>query len=360
MKRRKFLKLSLTTAGVILSDKSVFAEGRSQILTSRISNPALKTILSDWQGTPLDQDGRFMNHEFPFIHKFSAVWKWKFKSNPQKQEKKNDTWQLEVIKNDDFLQSKEDLIVWLGHASFYVQIDGIKILIDPILGKIPVVKRLTEFPFPPEKLTDIDYILVSHAHYDHCSKDSIKQLAKQNPKAQFLTGLNLNKLLEKWTQRSVQGAGWFQQFEMDKNIQICYIPSRHWSNRSVGDANKTLWGGFVIKTQNKTVFFGGDSGFGSHFKQVGEIFSGIDVAMIGAGSYSPRWFMEHNHQDPQNAVRAFNEMKAKVMIPFHYGTFDQTDEPISESEKELLKLQKEGKIEQRLAILKIGEVFKIV
>ena len=123
----------------------------------------------------------------------------------------------------------------------------------------------------------------------------------------------------------------------------------------MGDANERLWGAFVLKSKDKTIYFGGDSGYGSHFKEVATLFPNIDVAMIGAGAYSPRWFMSPNHQDPEHAVQAFNETKAKIMIPFHYGTFDQADEPLSEPERILRQLEKEGKINQKLKILSIGE-----
>jgi L-ascorbate metabolism protein UlaG (beta-lactamase superfamily) len=362
MQRRKFIKTSIAFATVTFAGGAVaFAQKeKMQILTSRTSNPDLKTILPAWQGTPLDQDGRFMNHEFPFIHKFGTVFKWMTQKNPQKEFKKNDTWKMPVVKDDLFLSSKDDMIVPFGHATFFIRLNGKQILIDPVIGKIPATKRYTEFPINPDKLVNLDYVLVSHAHYDHCDKDSLKLLQQQNPKTKFLTGLGMKPLLKKWVEKNeIQEAGWYQQYNTDNEIEIYFLPSRHWSNRSLGDANERLWGGFVLKSKDKTIYFGGDSGYGSHFKEVGELFPNIDVALIGAGAYSPRWFMAPNHQDPEHAVQAFNDTKAKKMIPFHYGTFDQADEPLSEPEKVLLELEKEQKIVQQLRIMKLGEVFLV-
>ena len=362
MQRRKFIKISLTLTAVTATSGAVaFAQKEQmQTLTSRTNNPDLKTILPAWQGTPLDQDGRFMNHEFPFIHKFGTVFKWMTQKNPQKQLKKEDNWKMPVVKDDSFLSSKEDIIVPLGHATFYIRLNGKQILIDPVIGKIPATKRYTEFPINPDKLVNLDYILVSHAHYDHCDKDSLKLLQKQNPKAKFLTGLNMKPLLRKWIEKNeIQEAGWYQQYNTDNDVDICFLPSRHWSNRSLGDANERLWGGYVLKSKDKTIYSGGDSGYGSHFKEVGELFPDIDVALIGAGAYSPRWFMSPNHQDPEHAVQAFNDTKAKTMIPFHYGTFDQADEPLSEPEKVLSQLVLDKKVNQTLKIMKLGEVFKL-
>ena len=325
------------------------------VLSSYTSNNQLKTIHPDWKGSPLDQNGRFMNHEFPFTHKFGTAFKWMLSPNPQAAEKKRDTWRIEVVKNDKILTDPNDKIVWLGHASFYLQIANKKILIDPVFGTLAVGRRYSEMPIDPSKFRDIDYVLVSHAHYDHCDKDSIKLLAKQNTKTKILTGLRLDKLLGEWCQNPIQAAGWYQTYTLADDIDICYVPSRHWANRGILDVNTTLWGGFVIKIGNKTVYFGGDSGYGSHFKDIGALFPNIDVALIGAGAYSPAWFMAPNHQSPQDALQAFKDSRAKVFVPFHYGTFDAADEPLGEPETILKNQQKEGKIGEELRILKLGE-----
>lgn len=278
--------------------------------------------------------------------------------NPQKQLKKNDTWKMPVMKDDSFLNSKENIIVPFGHATFFIRLNGKQILIDPVFGKIPATKRHTKFPINQDKFVNLDYVLVSHAHYDHCDKDSLKVSQKQNPDAKFLSGLGMKPLLRKWVEKNdIQEAGWYQQYNTDNEIEIYFLPSRHWSNRSLGDTNERLWGAFVLKSKDKTIYFGGDSGYGSHFKEVAELFPNIEIALMGAGAYSPRWFMSPNHQDPEHAVQVFNETKAKTMIPFHYGTFDQADEPLSESPKILSVLEKEHKIAQQLKIMKLGEVF---
>lgn len=365
MNRKKFILTTTTIAGVAITSKFLFArrvlstKPKTVKLSKYTSNPALKTVNPSWKGTPLDQEGRFMNHEFPFIQDFGAVFKWMTQKNPQKEFKKKDTWRIPVIKNDTFIADDSDKIVWLGHASFYIQLGGIRILIDPIFGKLQVGKRYSELPIAPQKFTNIDYILVSHAHYDHCDKDSIKLLAKQNPNAQILTGLNQDKLLSDWAKNIIQTAGWYQQYNLPNNLEITYLPSRHWANRALWDINETLWGGFMIKLGEKTIYFGGDSGYGSHFKDIGQLFPNINVALIGAGAYSPAWFMGANHQDPYDAAKAFEDTGAKTFVPFHYGTFDAADEPLGEPEEILTKLNLEGKIKNELKILKLGEVFEV-
>lgn len=360
MKRRTFIKSTIATGTIVGLGGITYMsrEDKSQIVNTRISNPKLKTILPSWQGTPVDQSGRFMNHEFPFIQAFGMVFKWMTQTNPQKKFKKEDPWRMPVLKDDSFLALPDNIIVPLGHASFYVRMAGIRILIDPVIGSIPTVKRLTDFPVNPEKLNNIDYILITHAHFDHCDEESIKLLQRQNPKAVFLAGLGMEKLLRSWIgSQEVQEAGWYQQYSTPGSIEIAYLPTRHWSNRHLWDINKRLWGAFVLKANGKTLYFGGDSGFGSHYKEVAELFPDIDVALIGAGAYSPRWFMGPNHQDPEHATKAFNDTKCKVCIPFHYGTFDVSDEPLSEPERILEKLNQENQFHHKLQLLKIGEAF---
>ena len=142
-------------------------------------------------------------------------------------------------------------------------------------------------------------------------------------------------------------------------MQVTFLPARHWANRSPFDVNTSLWGGFIIERAGKCIYHGGDSGYGSHFKDIGNLFPRIDVALIGAGAYAPTWFMGPNHQDPFDALQAFHDTKAKTFIPFHYGTFDAADEPLGEPEKILRQLEAEGKIKNSLNILKLGESFHV-
>ncbi len=337
----------------------MLAKRKTTTIASYTSNPALATIKPDWKGTPLDEDGLFINHEYPWKLEYGKVFKYLMHRNPQKELKKRDPWRIPVLKNDQWLTDSGDKIVWLGHASFFIQLSGIRILIDPVYGKLPVGARFSDMPVAPNKLLNIDYILISHAHYDHCDKDSIKLLTSNNPHAQILTGLKLDDLVGKWTGNKIQTAGWYQQYQLDGGLEITFLPSRHWANRTLLDENTTLWGAFMIGKDGKHIYYGGDSGHGSHFNDVGELFQSIDVALIGAGAYAPAWFMGPMHQDPYDAVKAFHATRAKMFIPFHYGTFDSADEPLGEPEQILNKLNAEGKIENALKILKLGEAFRI-
>jgi len=276
--------------------------------------------------------------------------------NPQREEKKRENWNPKVV-DSDFLTHHEDCIVWLGHASFFIRIEGVTLLIDPVLFDVSYFKRKSRLPIKPEELNGIDYILISHDHRDHCDERSLKLLSKQNPKARYLTGLNLDTLLTKITgSKDIQAAGWYQQYKLDDALQITYMPARHWGRRGLNDTNKRLWGGFVIQGAGKTLYFSADSGYGSHFADAGKVFSNIDYCLIGIGAYKPEFFMGQSHASPQDAVKAANEMDASYMIPMHYGTFDLSDEPLGDPIQVLHKINRDGKLRAHLCDLKHGEM----
>jgi L-ascorbate metabolism protein UlaG (beta-lactamase superfamily) len=159
----------------------------------------------------------------------------------------------------------------------------------------------------------------------------------------ILSGLNMddwyNKMLKK---PIVEMAGWYQQFTTDTNkIEIYFMPARHWSRRGLTDTNKHLWGSFVIKANGKKIFFSGDTGYGSHLKEVGDMFDGIMLFALWVWvQTNQNGLCRDNHISPTNAVKAANEMKAKHFVPMHYGTFDLSDEPMGEPAQVLSERKK--------------------
>src|SRR5690554_3778362 len=247
------------------------------------NNSQLTTIETPfkWPGTPIDKRGRFVNEEVPFKNSFFKLLKWQTMQNPQKFEKMHERWHLPIDYSGDFLTSKEDGIVWLGHSSFYIRMSNITILIDPVFFNVSFFKRKLEFPVSPHFFKEIDYILISHDHRDHCDERSLKILAKNNPNATYLTGLGMEPLLNKLTgSNKIQAAGWYQKYDIVNELQICFTPSKHWGRRHLNDMNCRLWGGFVIQGAGKTIYFSGDSGYGKHFSKLAEIFPNIDYAII--------------------------------------------------------------------------------
>ncbi len=326
-----------------------------------IHNPELKTILSGWKGNPVG-NGRFIDPHKRFSGSFGKVVRWKLGGNEKAEEKKSDKWRLTVRKGNGFLKQESNCIVWLGHASFFLQLNGTRILVDPVFGRISgIVPRYSALPCAVEDFTNIHYVLVSHAHRDHCDESSLQKIFAQNKSATLLTSLNTGKLVSGWVNGlRFQEAGWYQQYNLkEENLRITFLPTQHWSNRYMTDINKTLYGSFMIEADGLNIFFNGDSGYCSYPKQIAELFPNIDIAMIGVGAYHPPLMMKDVHTNPYEAVQIFHDLKAKTFIPMHYGTFDLADEPLGEPYRILKQLEVEKKINGKLKMLEVGEMFAI-
>ncbi|QCR22697.1 MBL fold metallo-hydrolase [Pontibacter sp. SGAir0037] len=368
MKRRRFLS-SITVGGLAVAVPSFLfaydkATSYTPVANSYTHNPQLKNLLSDynWPGTPLDQKGLFMNHEFPFWPRFGDVLKWQTERNFYKATKKTDSSRLAVVKQQSLQKIGDNTIVWLGHACFLIHLNGLKILIDPVLDSPSfTMKRYSELPLEKSQLIGLDYILISHDHRDHCDESSIKLLAKQNPEATWLCGLQLDTLIRKWTaSEKVQAAGWYQQYKTDEEkVKISFLPTRHWARRGLSDTNTTLWGAFMLEAGGKKIYFGGDSGYGSHVKQVREVFGQVDYYIAGIGAFAPRWFMGPSHMHPEEAAQACEDLKPAYLLPMHFGTFDLSDEPLMEPERLIRQLKADGAFASELLLPAVGEVLQL-
>jgi L-ascorbate metabolism protein UlaG (beta-lactamase superfamily) len=237
------------------------------------------------------------------------------------------------------LASKEDFVCWLSHASFLIQLGGKRIIIDPVFGDIPFYKRHTPFPYHLNKLMPLDYLLISHSHYDHFDTASLRQIAKHNPKA--IVPQNMRKLLARKV-KTLEGKElqWYESFEEDE-LKITLVPAKHWSRRGIFDKNTVLWGGYIIEYQNICIYFSGDTTIGEHFKEIGHKYA-IDIAILPIGAYAPEFIMKYNHTNPQEAYEAYLALNAKVMIPMHYGTFKLSDEPMDEPLTWIKKIKEEN------------------
>ena len=323
-----------------------------------LSNPELPIICDEWQGNPVSQNGRFYHPDYPFELKWRYILKWQSMRNPYRAQKKRDTWRAPVVKDDRFLRHRRNVMVWLGHASFFIRLNGVSILIDPVFGKLsPIMTRHSALPVAPEQFKNIDLILVTHDHRDHCDAKSLRLLVQNNPNACIVTGLKMPPLLRRGTKgHTITEMGWFQRFEIkESSLKITYLPTRHWCRRMLTDTNRRLWGAFMLQTDEVTVYFGGDSGYGSHFRQTAELFPKIDYAILGTGAFAPEWFMHSNHMSPHDAMKAFRDLGAGKLVPMHFGTFDLSDEPLGEPLRLMKEIAGQRNATGEMEFLKIGE-----
>jgi L-ascorbate metabolism protein UlaG (beta-lactamase superfamily) len=331
MKRRTFLTglAGVIPAGILLSN----LDFNGTPTLNYTFNPKLPYDKKPpgWKGTPRLSDGTFQNLYHPFEASLAAVLKWKLDKNPQEEAKKTDKRQLEVNHIGTFHPNGRDELIWLGHASYLIYIGGVTILTDPVWLDNWVLKRNSALPIDPEQLRDVNYILLSHDHRDHCDEATLKLLGKLLPQAQILTGMNMGSLIQSWMPKNkIQEAGWFQSYDLKESLRITFLPTRHWSRRGLLDTNQRLWGGYYIESGERTIYFMSDSGYGPQFKLISETMGSPDYALMGIGAYKPEWFMHPAHISPMDAAKVFQEMGGKYFIPMHFGTFDLSDEPLLE------------------------------
>ncbi len=324
-----------------------------------LSNPKLETLRPDWQGNPFsDKQFRYPAGLFPpFSPSWSKLLRWQLGGNPQKALKKADNWRPDIFDDRAHLRSGDNFISWLGHASFLLQLGGVRMITDPVLFDLPFLPRFVKPPFPPQELRNIDYVLLSHDHRDHCDKKSITALLQANSPRKILTAMRMQTVIKGWVgDTPVEEAAWYQRYDTPADHpEVIYLPARHWCRRGLFDFNRVLWGSFLIRLGDQSIYFGADSGYGQHFAAIGRDFPGIDLAIIGIGAYKPDYMMQEIHTSPADALQAFRDLGARRLLPMHYGTYDLSDEPISEPYREIQRLFTEAGIPGRLVLPAVNE-----
>ena len=327
---------------------------------SYLRNAALPTVRAGYPGNKLFGN-EFANGEALFEPSFATVLKWQLSANPQKKEKKRDTWAPAVVDCAAAFSSTEDMLVWLGHACFLLRVAGVTLLFDPVLFGSFGLRRRHALPCPPEAIRSIDYLLLSHGHRDHLDAQSIQLLAAQNPRMQVLSSLRMGPLLRGMAPGlPVQEAGWWQQYDLgpDSPLEITYLPAAHWHRRGLADLNRVLWGSFLIKADDRLIYFAGDTSYADHFEQIEQRFGPVDIALVPIGAYKPAYLMAQSHVNPHEAAKAVNVLRAGHIVPMHYGTFDLSDEPASEPLRQLTEVAAGGMLRGELHAPAVGEVLR--
>jgi L-ascorbate metabolism protein UlaG (beta-lactamase superfamily) len=215
-------------------------------------------------------------------------------------------------------------LVWLGHASWLVQAGGVSLLIDPVLGGsiVGFARRNGTAPLPAPALPPIDAQLVSHNHYDHMDMPSLRAVG-----APVVVGMaNARHFGGRLPATEL---GWWDTADV-RGVRVTYVPSQHWSRRALADANRSLWGGFVIQADGFSVYHSGDTAYFDGFADIGRRFPRLDAALLPIGAYDPEWFMSRQHMNPRQALDAFRDLGARRIVAMHWGTFKLTDEPLDE------------------------------
>jgi L-ascorbate metabolism protein UlaG (beta-lactamase superfamily) len=311
---------------------------------------------------PLDGAGRFLNLDGWGSPPFATVLRWAFwekamgrrRSSPRRAE-------VPVVPVDRARIAAPPpvgappRITWLGHASFLVQLDGVSLLVDPVLRPegIVGVRRNVAPALVAEELPRIDAALVTHGHYDHLDLPTLRAVG-----APVVAGLGWAPWFGARGLTATE-LGWWRSTRV-KDVSITFVPAQHWSRRTPFDMNAMLWGGFVIQGAGGTVYHAGDTALFDGFAEIGARFPGIDAALLPIGAYDPGWFMERQHMNPEQALAAFERLGARTLVAMHWGTFKLTDEPLLEPPRRLEAERARRELpRERVQVPAIGETLEL-
>jgi L-ascorbate metabolism protein UlaG (beta-lactamase superfamily) len=258
----------------------------------------------------------------------------------------------------DFLQQNrtEPSITWIGHSTFLIQLGGLNIVTDPVWARrMAFQKRLSPPGVELSDMPDADVVLVSHSHYDHLHMSSLRRL-RGHKKMMVPAGLKTKLFLRGF--RDTMELHWWEDTTFH-NVKFTFVPAQHWTRRNPWDKNTSHWGGWVMQADNgPTIYFAGDSGYFRGFGDIGRRFN-IDVALLPIGAYDPEWFMSSQHVNPEEAIQAFLDLRAKYFVPMHYGAFKLADDTPQEALDRLEAARSKHNIpEEQLFLLRHGETMR--
>lgn len=319
----------------------LFAAIFAFIESARFGKAPNASQIDQFKKSPNYKDGKFQNLSYtPQLSEgysmLGIMRDMLFNPHPDRKPKS----QVPSVKTDlKSLAADEEALIWFGHSSYFLKTAGKTFLVDPVLSgnasPLPTTKAFNGSDiFKLEDIPTIDFLLISHDHYDHLDYQTIKGLKTRVGKV--ICGLGVSSHLLRWGyhQNQIIELDWYDSFQLNNEMTIWATPARHFSGRKLV-RNNTLWLSFVLQTPNHKLFLGGDSGYDTHFKEIGNRFGPFDLAVLENGQYNLAWHAIH--MLPEETLQAACDLKAKRLLPIHHAKFTLAlhswDEPLKEIEK---------------------------
>lgn len=249
---------------------------------------------------------------------------------------------------------------WIGHSTVLLQVGGRNVLTDPVFSEraFPVQwlgpRRVMDPGLALEKLPPLDIVLLSHNHYDHLDRPAVKRIARAHPGTTWIVPAGLGGYVRGWGAREIVELPWWGSTEVH-GVHVTATPARHFSNRRLGDRNRSLWCGYALAVNGWRAWFAGDTGYHPDFGEIGARLGPFDFVMIPIGAYDPRWFMERVHVDAEEAVRVYQDVispnpgaSRPLMLGIHWGTFRLTNEPMDEPPRRAAARWRDVGLDERL------------
>ncbi len=286
--------------------------------------------------------GRFRNLERTPSHGLTDFFRWQIETGGRFPPGKR----FPLIKPDPHqLASVADVprLTWLGHASFLFQFQQCNVLTDPVFSErcspLQFVgpRRHTPAPLSVAELPEITHVLISHNHYDHLDENTVLDLNRRfASRLTFYVPVGVADWFRRRGINNVVELGWWQSSQdVARHAEIFCLPTQHFSGRSATDRNASLWCSWLMDIDGFRLYFAGDTGYASLFRDIGELFAPIDLALLPIGAYDPRWFMGPVHVAPEEAVKIHQDIGARCSVAMHWGTFVLTSEPMDEPPRRL-------------------------
>ncbi|MFL5497589.1 MAG: MBL fold metallo-hydrolase [Gemmatimonadaceae bacterium] len=258
-------------------------------------------------------------------------------------------------------------ITWVGHTSFLVQIAGLNVLVDPVWSKraSPVQFAGPRRWVPPgiefDRLPPIDVVVLSHDHYDHLDAGTISRIAERFPAVGWYAPLGIGAFLRRHGAREVTERDWWEESSIG-SLRLTCVPAQHFSGRTLGSRNDTLWCGWTLRSPHHGILFAGDTALHPDFGVIAARSGPFDIAILPIGAYEPRWFMGSVHMNPDDSMQAYAQLagaqrgRRLVLVAAHWGTFKLTDEPMDEPPTRMRELWgTSGRDSNDLWVLRHGE-----